>query len=248
MRPVDHVHFDTIDSTNREALRRWTSGAVGGPLVLTADTQSAGLGRCDRVWHSPPGGVWMTVLWPYHRPAEHYSALPLAVGAAVAEAIERAYGLVCRIKWPNDVLIHDRKLAGILCQAALEPPPGAVAVGVGVNAAFPAAELGAGLRCPPTSLFDELGVAVEPADLGGRLADRLAETLRGYDADGLSAQLGEVRRRLAWTGRTVRAVLPGPDADLVGRLIGIDEAGHLLLEVAGQRRTVAAGELLHLQR
>ncbi len=137
---VQHFHHDTLDSTNLEARRLWIHSRASPspphvaprPFAVTAATQTAGLGRTGRSWQSPPGGLWLTVAWPAAQPLPHYQALSLVVGLAAVRTLIDLTRLDCQIKWPNDILLADRKLAGILCQA--EPgamSPGATAVSNG---------------------------------------------------------------------------------------------------------------------
>ncbi|NBB83423.1 MAG: biotin--[acetyl-CoA-carboxylase] ligase [Alphaproteobacteria bacterium] len=142
-----------IDSTNAQALRVWRAPGGWGtrPLAITADEQTAGVGRGGRTWRSPRGGLWLTVAWPVGRRPGHYQALPLAVGLAVAQAVEAVAGLAATIKWPNDLLIGDRKVCGILCRYEAAEPP-VVLAGIGLNANVAAASLGGDLPQPATSL------------------------------------------------------------------------------------------------
>jgi len=239
-------HHDRIDSTSAQALRVWRDPGEQAtqPLLITADEQTAGVGRNRRTWHSPRGGLWLTAVWPVSRRADHYQALPLAVGLAVAQSVESVTGLAVAIKWPNDLLIRDRKVCGVLCQYEAADPP-VVLAGIGLNANLPAASLGPDLRQPATSLADELGYAVDLPRLRGELHERLGATLGRYDAAGLTPLGAAIRERLAWVGRTVRCELPGSQVRS-GTLRDIDEQGRLVLDTPRGPTEIAAGELVHL--
>jgi BirA family transcriptional regulator, biotin operon repressor / biotin---[acetyl-CoA-carboxylase] ligase len=143
-RPI--YYFPTIGSTMTEATRLAASDAPHGTLVI-ADAQTAGVGRFGRQWYSEPEtGIYCSIVL---RPSISPATLPimtLLLGLATAEAIERSAGLACDLRWPNDVLINDLKVAGILAQ--LEPP--SVIAGIGINVNQTA--LPANLRTPSTSL------------------------------------------------------------------------------------------------
>lgn len=248
-----HTHHAQIDSTNDEATRLWRRtieqlpGQAPQPMLISADVQTAGRGREGRLWLSPAGGLWMTLAWPAPRDADHYRALPMAVGLAVAEAVESFAGIAASIKWPNDLLVEDRKLAGILCRYEPMSRP-VVIVGIGVNANLRAEQLGSALRQPATSLLDERGKPVDLAGLRDAVAQRLQQRLGEYDRTGLASMLTPITGRLAWVGLTVACELPG-GRTIKGRLIGIDASGRLEL-TDGPNITnpaVDAGEIVHLR-
>lgn len=200
-------------------------GARAGAAVL-ADVQTRGRGRQGRSWHSPAGqGIWLAYLVRPPVPLET-GVLALRVGLAVAAALERL-GAEPRVKWPNDVLLDGRKVAGILCEARAMPgEPGWVAVGIGMNVHGP---LPAELSSSAVAL-DEIVPATRVAVL-----ERLLPLLDGL---ALSPRLDEAERSvyaaLDWlNGRQLRAPAAG-----VAR--GIDADGALLVETrAGPRRVVA---------
>ena len=176
------VHLASIDSTNLEAQRRWKSQSPRtDPILVRADVQTAGLGRDGRAWQSPAGGLWLSIAWPISQPADHYESLPPAIGSAVAQTIEAAFGLASRVKWPNDVMIGDRKLAGVLCQTVLDSGPRCVVVGVGLNANFSASILSSELRHPATTLLDQLGRAIELDELCNHLVADLLNALESFE-------------------------------------------------------------------
>lgn len=239
------MHHATIDSTNLEALRAWAHSSAQ-PLLVSADIQTSGRGRTGRPWHSPSGGLWMSIAWPLAQPPEHYVSLPLAVGLAVAKAVGRICRLDCAIKWPNDVLVNDRKLCGILCQYEAAAHPPVLIIGLGINGNFPAAELGDDLRTPATSLLDQTGRTTDMALLCNTIANQLATTLRQYDAHGLTPMLHELRHRLAWRGQSVACDLPD-GTSVTGRLIDLHSTGCLVLDCNGLNRLLNVGDIRHLR-
>lgn len=242
------VHYDQIDSTNTEARRLLTAGSRE-PLLVTAVEQTAGRGRQGRDWHSPVGGAWLSLAWPTRRPPAAYGGVSLAAAAAVLRALR---GLAGRsperfeVKWPNDVLVDGRKVAGILCEQRLGGGVelDAVIVGVGVNVNFDLALLPADLRHPATTLEAALAKTFRVGDVVDALAGELGETLETYEAEGLSAGLlVELRASLAYVGRTRTWVSPA--GEVRGVVAGLDDAGRLLLDGPSGRIACESGELAH---
>lgn len=242
------IDYTSIDSTSLQARRLWNQRDDGQPLLIVAETQTAGIGRLGRSWQSPAGGLWLSIAWPMPCKVAPYEGLPLAVGCCVAESVEQIatrHGgrLCCTLKWPNDVLVRERKLAGVLCQSDLGEPRPVAVVGIGINANFPAAILGNELRYPATTLQDELGVAVDLAGLLEDLIPRLRAVLTHFPSEGLTERLHAIRGRLAWGGRVVEVLVPGESEAWVGRLCGVDSRGHLLIDDGSGTRVLTAGEL-----
>jgi BirA family transcriptional regulator, biotin operon repressor / biotin---[acetyl-CoA-carboxylase] ligase len=234
-------------STNADLLAR------GGPegQVLVAEEQTAGRGRAGRTWVSRPGAslTFSVLLRPGSVPPSVRGWLPLLTGVAVAAGVRSASGVEARLKWPNDVLVGDRKLAGILAEQS--PDGDAVVIGVGLNVATQERELPvspSGL--PATSLL------VEGADVGREAL--LAEILRslehwylGFSADPdpvSSGLLAQYRGACATLGRQVRVELPAGRV-LAGVAEGVDPSGRLLVRPAdaASATPVSAGDVIHLR-
>lgn len=224
-------HFESTDSTNDRARELAIDGAPSG-TVVTADEQSAGRGRHGRRWSAPAGSalLYSAILRPLDL---RHLLLPLAVPVAVAEACEGVGGLECQIKWPNDVWVEERKLAGILIEA--RPPEWAV-IGIGVNVAIAEDEFPADLRWPAISLgedaeVDDVREAVDAA-LGRWVEAPAGEVLAAFAArDALRG------REVSWDG--------GPDElDRSGIADGIDERGNLVVVgEGGERVALGSGEV-----
>ena len=142
-----HRHYALTDSTNARAKELAVAGAPGG-LVVTADEQSAGRGRHGRSWFGHPGAslLYSALLRPY----DGDPLLPLAVPLAICEAAEAVAAVRCQVKWPNDVWIDERKVAGVLIEA--RPDQGWAVIGVGLNVAVPEEGFPPELRAQATSL------------------------------------------------------------------------------------------------
>jgi BirA family transcriptional regulator, biotin operon repressor / biotin---[acetyl-CoA-carboxylase] ligase len=236
-------------STNTDLLARAASGAAEG-LVLAAEEQDSGRGRLDRSWVTPPGTAlaFSVLLRPSAIPAARHGWLPLIAGISVAAATRAVSGADARLKWPNDVLIGDGKLAGILAEAA----GGAVVIGIGMNVLTSPGELPAGPGgLPPTSLLAagaplprDPRESVLTAILRG-LGERYERFRANPDPKGCGL-LGEYRDLSATLGQDVRVELPG-GAILAGHAAGIDDDGRLLVNADGKEHAIAAGDVIHLR-
>ena len=202
-----------------------------------AEEQTAGRGRQGRSWTAPRGrALTLSVLW---KPDRHLESLPLAVAVAVCEACETVAPVSCGIKWPNDVWIGERKLAGILIES--RPREQWAVIGIGVNVDTDLPELEPGLRETATSLRIETGTAVDRNCTLAALLDALGARLRELERDADSV-LAAYRardllrgREIAWTADT---------RQLRGEAQGIDEHGNLVVFTEeGERVVLRSGEV-----
>ncbi|HEX2040163.1 MAG TPA: biotin--[acetyl-CoA-carboxylase] ligase [Acidimicrobiales bacterium] len=212
--------FDEVDSTNRYLLDEAREGAPEG-VVAVADHQTAGRGRLGRRWEAPPGSALLcSVLLRPGLPTERLHLATAVVALAAAEACERVAGVRPEVKWPNDLLLGDRKLAGVLAEAELP----AVVVGIGVN-----------LRAAPPG-----AAALGEVDRDALLRELLAGLERRYGRwDEVAA---EYRAVCATVGRRVR-VEPMGGEPFVGIAERVTDEGHLVVD----GRAVAAGDVHHLR-
>jgi len=234
-------------STNAELARRARAGAPAGS-VLVADHQSAGRGRLDRAWVTPPGSAltFSVLLAPDQVPDARWPWLPLLVGIAVAEGVRRVAEVDCTLKWPNDVLVGERKLAGILVER-LERSSGPVAVvGVGINVSLTEDEL----PVPTATSLEIEGAATTDRTVVLREVLRSLEALfLEWRADRGDATRGLVEsyvRRCSTLGRQIRVALPGGE-HLLGEATGIDAEGRLEVRTPEGSRTLGVGDVVHVR-
>jgi BirA family biotin operon repressor/biotin-[acetyl-CoA-carboxylase] ligase len=225
--------FITVDSTNRHALDAARDGAADG-LVVVADEQTAGRGRLGRSWEAAPGSsLLVSVL--LRRPADPGRAV-MAAGVALAAAVEDAAGVETGLKWPNDLVVDDRKLAGLLAEADGD----ALVVGAGCNVnwdAFPDE-----LAATATACNLEAGHPVDCDALLDAFLDRFASSLAAGDA-----LLDDYRARLSTLGRAVRVEHVRGDV-LVGTAVAVTDDGALVVrDEAGTDHTVVAADVHHLR-
>jgi BirA family transcriptional regulator, biotin operon repressor / biotin---[acetyl-CoA-carboxylase] ligase len=235
--------LEEVDSTNTYVRGMARHGAPAG-LVAVADHQTAGRGRLDRRWESPPGAnLLASVLL---RPDCGGGDVHLCAGAvalAGADACRAVAGVEPVLKWPNDLLVEGAKLAGVLAEAEFAGPDvSAVVVGIGINVAWPGPPEAGG------TCLDDVS-ATRPVDRR-MLLDRLLRALEprcaGLESeDGRRALADEIRARCATLGRPVRVILAGEE--LVGTATTIDDAGRLVLATEAGLRSVSTGDVVHLR-
>lgn len=234
--------FETTGSTNAEALLRAQAGERG-PLFIVAERQSAGRGRRGRAWASEPGNLYATLLVvdpapPVVSPQICFVAA-LALHDAVLDACAGLAPARLKLKWPNDLLLDQAKVSGILVEGAtLATGELAAAVGIGVNCAHHPAD-----TPYPASDFTAAGFDLSPAVLLARLGERWGERSREWNrGEGFAAIRAAWLLRATGLGNAIEVRLP--DRTLAGTFEAIDEEGALLLRKAdGAREAISAGDV-----
>ena len=238
---------DSTGSTNADLLARADDPAADRSVLL-AEFQEHGRGRHSRSWEAPPQSqIALSVL--LRMPGIDAAALgwlPLLTGVAVVDALRATAEVNAELKWPNDVLIDGRKVAGILAEVARTAPDPVVVVGLGINVSLRADEL----PVPEATSLALAGAAVTDRTTLVRAVLRAlarhwtAWQQAGWDVTGLAA---DYRARCATLGAAVRAELPG-GVSLTGRAEDVDATGRLLItDAAGARTAVSAGDVTHLR-
>lgn len=245
------LYFASVTSTNDVAARLADRGAPDGTTVV-AELQTAGRGRLGRAWYSPPGaGLYASVVLrpeigpgsisdPGGRDRSSLSLVTLAAGVALAEAVRRCTHLPVEIKWPNDLVVGCRKLAGILTEASGSDGIDYLILGFGINlrpAAYPP-----GLADRATSIEVELGRAVERGRL---LAECLASLAAWNDAlrAGKAERILERWQSLAPSSRGARVEWAAQAGITSGVTEGIDRDGGLLVRTDDRLERIIAGEI-----
>ncbi|RRJ28207.1 biotin--[acetyl-CoA-carboxylase] ligase [Halocatena pleomorpha] len=234
--PFEIEYHEAIDSTNRRARELAEDGATD--TVVVANAQTAGRGRLNRSWESPPGGVYVSILSRPDRPPAEAPLYTLAGAVATTRAV-RETGLDARIKWPNDVLLvaddTESKIAGILTEMQGETDRIAwLTVGIGVNMDDPGIEGATGLRA-------ELDEHVSLRAFVQRLLESF-EALREQDPESILASWREVAATL---GQRVR--VETPDGVVVGRAVDVEPPGALVVETNDETVSLHAGDCEHLR-
>jgi len=238
-----HRHYRSTDSTNTRARELAAAGAPHG-TVVTASEQTAGRGRQGRTWTAPPNKalLYSAIVRPLE---DHHTLLPLSVPLAVCEAAEQLRpDLNCKVKWPNDIHIEGRKLAGVLIEA--RPQDGWAVIGIGLNLTIEQAEFPSDLQDRATSLFTadqrtQKRGSAGPSPLlsaGPPLLGPLNQRLNHWIKAEPNEVLSEWRKRDALKGREVAWEGGSGVAD------GVDDRGYLVvITPSGDRIAVGAGEV-----
>jgi BirA family biotin operon repressor/biotin-[acetyl-CoA-carboxylase] ligase len=227
------VCLPETNSTNADAFRLAEKGADEGTVVIT-DAQSGGKGRMGRVWSSPPGTnlycsvVLRPTVKPYQAPQ-----LTFLSAVAVARAIEQTTDLKPEIKWPNDVLLRGRKVAGLLNEMSAETDAiNFVILGIGVNLNMTSAQFPADLRTPATSLLLEQGRPVGRAQFAAAMLSELDRLYGDFIQHGFGPVRDEWQQRCNAKGHEV-SVSDGGAETLRGKFDGIDGDGAMLVRLPG---------------
>lgn len=237
----DITLVDQTTSTNADLTARATQGAPSG-TVLIADYQSAGRGRLDRTWIAPPGtSLAVSLVVRPTADLTRWSWLPLITGMAVASTLV-ATRVNAGLKWPNDVVVGDRKLAGILTELVSTPDGPACVIGWGLNTRMTPDQLPVPTA---TSLWIEGARTISTVVLVATVLRRFERVYAEWESQDHDEDLRDAYLQLCTTiGRTVTVTLTGGEV-LTGAAAGIDEAGRLLVRTEDGVRAVAAGDVVH---
>ncbi len=222
-------YFPEIDSTNRSAHDHARRGAGEGTVVL-ADFQSQGRGRLGRSWESPAGwNLYASIILRPPFPPTMAPQITLLAGVATANALARSSGLDPRIKWPNDIFLHGKKVAGILSEIEANGTRiRFVILGVGVNVNWQKEDIPSDLREIATSLRAEGGREIPRTLMAAELFEELEQEYLLFLREGFSPRLRQEWNRLSWiNGKQVTVTLP--DRRISGEALGLDTDGALLL-------------------
>lgn len=247
-----------VDSTNREAFALAQAGAEHGTVVV-AEEQTLGRGRLGRTWYSPPGinlycSVIVTASMPTTQFSQWLSWLPLATALGVAEAVEGAASLKTDLKWPNDLLVRERKLGGILCESgstASSTPFQVIGIGLNVNGTdedFPQ-----DLRAASTTIRQETGRLIDRNHLLSRLLLEIEHCLNELTIEGNGRIAMAYTRRCITLGRHVRVSLAGGKA-FTGIAQAIEPDGSLQVASLPRQRgghpevcSIRAADIIHVR-
>jgi BirA family biotin operon repressor/biotin-[acetyl-CoA-carboxylase] ligase len=237
----DIHRLEEVDSTNTYVRDRARHGAAAG-LVAVADHQTAGRGRLDRRWESPPGAnLLASVLLRPDIDGRDVHLCAGAVALAGADACREVAGVEPVLKWPNDLLLGGAKLAGVLAEAEFAGSSlTAVVVGIGINVVWPGPPEAGG------TCLDDVGGATQPMVLLDHLLSALEPRCALLEeSTGRRALADEVRRHCGTLGQQVRVTLAGEE--ITGRASAIDDAGRLVVATTAGPRAVSAGDVVHLR-
>jgi len=239
------VRYETVGSTNDEA-KRLARGGAGEWTLVWARKQTAGRGRHGRAWTSPRGNFYTSAILrpdcPISQAAQLGFVAAMAVGDTLGSILEPLEGLA--YKWPNDVLLHGRKVAGILLESESRQGEGPefVVVGVGINLASSPTDT----EFPATSIAEQGLGRVSPEDALEEFARHFQAWVRRWREEGFAPVRAAWGARSISLGEPIRVRLEA--TTLHGRFLDIDQQGALLLETAGELRHISAGEIFPANR
>jgi BirA family biotin operon repressor/biotin-[acetyl-CoA-carboxylase] ligase len=231
---VIEVH-EWLPSTNDRLLSKIKDNDdIQTGYVVVCEEQRAGRGRQGREWHSPPGGVYMSVLFGLREDGKKWNLISLLVAIAVYDACLTLYGLRPTIKWPNDLLLKRKKLSGILVETTRDEEGDIWAViGVGINANIISEEFTKELGDTSTSLMIELGEEVELEELIAEVLNNLEVAFNNYRSGDFNLY-NELDERETVLGRSVRLI--SGDEIHYGNVIGFGYDGSIMLDMGGGLR------------
>lgn len=244
----NRIHYlEEVDSTNLFAADLADQGAPEGEIVI-AETQMRGKGRLGRPWVSPPFmNLYLSVILRPALPPRHAPQLNLASAVAVAESVAAVAGVKPEIKWPNDVLVEGKKLAGILTESSCEGGRVRfVVVGIGVNINFAREAMPEAIRERATSLLIVTGRRVDRSKFAGQLIQSLDRCYGEFEERGFAFVQPRWESYFNLKGKKVRVESPGQPVR--GRALGIDGEGALLVESeSGEVERVIAGDVIPIE-
>ena len=231
-----HIHFDTIDSTNLEARRR--APECTAPIWITADEQTAGIGRRGRAWSTQSGNFAGTLLMPVDQPNDQLALYSFVAALALFDTVAEITKEPQRfsLKWPNDVLMDGKKLAGILLEAIGAPTHLIIGIGVNLRHGAEAEKL-----APEAMEHAILGTDLTSQEVIKILAPAFEKRQHTFRDCGFAAIREAWLALAAKRGETITARLP--NSEITGVFETIDETGALILTNAEGRHAIAAGDV-----
>jgi BirA family biotin operon repressor/biotin-[acetyl-CoA-carboxylase] ligase len=240
------IHCRSLESTNAFAKDAAAKTDAEGVVVL-ADRQTGGVGRHGRTWFSPPGGLYVSLLLrPATLPTQQTPLITLTTGVAVAQTLQRMYQLRPALKWPNDILIENRKVAGILCEQGLTGNRvDYTIVGIGINANTPLEAFPKELQVGSTTLRSHVKKTVKLPNLLGGLIETWETWYSQLCKDGFSSIIPHWRRLCSHLQQTVAVTLRNETITGISEDVAGD--GTLILRTSTGRVRIRAGDVTQVQ-
>lgn len=233
-------YYDSISSTNDRAYELAEAGEPEGALVI-AESQTHGKGRIGRKWVSPKGtGIYMSLIVRPDVETDEIPTITLIAAAGIISALKRVYGLEAKMKWPNDVLVNDKKVCGILTEIKAQPDQVEFLVlGIGINVNTPASKL------PPegTSIKIECGHSVDRLELARSVLEEFESDYSKFNKEGFAALRKECKDCSSTLGKKVKVV--EHHRSVKGQAVDIDEKGALIIRTdSGQKKRIFSGDVM----
>jgi len=240
-------HFARIGSTNDQALQLAVHGAAHGTVVV-AEEQTQGRGRLQLLWVSPAGcGIYLSMILTTPLPVQEAPQPGMVVGLTLVKVLRDQYGLKAAIKWPNDVLVNGKTLAGILADMQSDQDSTRfMVIGIGINANYRERDFAEPFRYPATALALELGAPVNRREVLLNFLHRFETEYDRFLNDGFAPMLPEYEQASALLGRQLK--IQAGKEELSGMALGFTREGALRLEESdGRERVVWVGDVLRVE-
>jgi BirA family biotin operon repressor/biotin-[acetyl-CoA-carboxylase] ligase len=242
----DIHHFPLLESTNNYLKEEAGKGAQDGLVVIT-EVQRSGKGRMGRLWISPPGGIWLSILLRPKIPPVHAPKITLMAGVAVAKTIKELFELEPKLKWPNDVFIKGRKICGILTEMSADQNNiDFIVVGIGINANVKLSDFPDKLQGLVTSLLDETGNEILRVDFIVRLLEQFDELYLKFKKQMFGSTMQSWKQYSDTLGRSVEIAT---ETDIIyGQALDLGSNGELIvMRENGKKEHVIAGDCIYLR-
>ena len=237
---VDQIRvFGEIDSTNDEARRTIMSGLTGSNLII-ANTQNSGRGRRGRKWVSPAGGIYMSLTWPLHESLIQPQALSLVSAISVKQSLESWSQVPLKLKWPNDLLVEGKKLAGILLELQTSKPTDHIVFGVGINYSLTDAQKNSIDRkvIDVKELTENLPAREE---IVVSICTNLIENSRKFFNQGFDHFKRIWNESDCYLGSNI--VIKSDKSEKLGKSLGVNDQANLIIETDLGQELISSGEI-----
>ncbi len=241
------LYFQTITSTNTVALKLASNNCKEGTVII-ADMQTNGKGRLGRKWISPMGkNLYMSIILKPEIPLKDAQILTLFSAISCAHAIKKLHKLNVLIKWPNDLMVNNKKLGGILTEIKNEPKRISFAViGIGLNINLERKDLPEDIREKATSLKEELGRNVSRTDTMIAILEELERIYNLLLKFGKTFIIGEYLKMSSTIGKDIKVIMN--DTNIIGTAIDIDNNGMLIVKLADNSlKKISYGDIVHIR-
>ncbi len=243
-------YFDTIDSTQTQALKMSEDIANDGSVVVAAK-QTGGRGRSGRRWISPKGGIWISIILHPKFDISMATLFPIASALALSIAIEKIFSIQPELKWPNDLTIKGKKVAGMLVDVSLESNKiKNLVLGVGINFDVNVKQIEKLLRGTPNfygvASLNEQKQNIRPVQLVQTFLIELEKIYKLLDAKQTKKIISEWTARSSTIGKEVESNTT--DTKIKGKAIKIDDEGALIISDKGKNHKIIAGDIIYLSK
>jgi len=243
-------YFDSIDSTQNQALKIANEPENNGAVIIAA-TQTGGKGRTGRKWISPKGGIWLSIILHPKFDISITTLFPIASSLALSKAIENTFEITPELKWPNDLTIKGKKIAGILVDAAFESNKiESLVLGVGINFNVDIKAIKKTLKDTPNfygvASLSEQNKKVKPIQLVQNFFVELEKIYELLNKKQTKKIISEWTKRSSTIGKNVE--INTTDGKIKGKATKIDEDGALIISNKNKTEKVIAGDIIHLSK